>query len=75
MDVVLLALGGILALVGWVWILISAFAESILWGVGVFLLSPLALVFGILHWEDLKVPTIMYAVGLPLYILGRVLSS
>ena len=40
---------------------------------GDFLLSPLALVFGILHWEDPKSPTVHYAVGLPLDIPGRVI--
>ncbi|HJZ54941.1 MAG TPA: hypothetical protein VKE74_08270 [Gemmataceae bacterium] len=74
MILVLLVLGGLVALVGYVWILIAAFTESIPWGVGMLFISPLALVFGVLKWDELKVPTILFAAGGAVYILGRVLS-
>jgi hypothetical protein len=64
----------IMAIVGWVWVMIIAFSDSVPWGVGVFCFSPLAIVFGILHWDDANVPTILYAVGLVLSIIARVIS-
>jgi hypothetical protein len=73
MVTVLLVVGGLAALVGWVWIMISAFIESVPWGVGIFFIGPLAFVFGFLHWEELKVPTILMAVGVAAWLLGRVL--
>ena len=47
MVLMLLVVGGIATLVGWVWIMITAFSESVPWGVGIFLFSPLAFVYGI----------------------------
>jgi hypothetical protein len=61
-------------LVGWVWIMIMAFAESVPWGVVIFCFSPIALVFGILHWDEAKVPTILFAAGLALHLLGRAIG-
>lgn len=74
MDVALLMGGGFVALIGWVWILVAAVTESIPWAVGIFFISPLALVYGVLKWEELKAPTILFAGGLAAYILGRVLA-
>ena len=47
MAVLLLLMGAVTALIGYVWILIKAWTESVPWGVGVLLFSPLALVYGI----------------------------
>ena len=73
MDILLLAGGGLMALVGWIWIMITAFSESVLWGVGILLLGPLGLVYGFLRWDELKVPTILYAAGIVIYVIGRVI--
>ena len=37
---ILLLAGGLLGLVGWVWVMVSAFGESVPWGVGVLLCGP-----------------------------------
>jgi hypothetical protein len=74
MVLMLLVVGGLAALVGFVWILISAFVESVPWGVGIFFIAPLAFVFGYRHWEEAKVPTIIMGVGVLVHLLGRVLS-
>jgi hypothetical protein len=73
MDVALVLGGSLLVLIGWVWILIMGFSESILWGIGIFLLSPLAFVFGILHWNEAKIPVILMAVGTVGYVFGKVI--
>lgn len=75
MGLLCVAFGGIMALVGWVWILINAFSESVPWGVGVFCFSPLAIVYGVLKWDELKLPTILYGVGVVLSIVGRVIGT
>jgi hypothetical protein len=74
MVLMLLIVGGIATLVGWVWIMVTAFTESVPWGVGIFLFSPLAFVYGILHWDDAKIPTIMMGGGVVAYIIGLVFS-
>ena len=74
MVMMLAIVGSLMALVGWVWVMIMAFSESVPWGVGVLCVSPLAIVFGVLHWDDAKAPTILYTVGLVLSITARVIG-
>jgi hypothetical protein len=69
----LMIAGGIVLFVGWVWIMIAAFSESVPWGVGIFCIGPLALVYGIIKWDELKVPTLLYAGGGVVHVIGRLL--
>ncbi len=75
MDTAFQVIGAIIYLVGWIWLLINAFGESILWGILSFCFSPIAFVYGILHWADLKVPTIMMAAGFVLSAIGGALGA
>lgn len=75
MAVLLLLMGAVTALIGYVWILIKAWTESVPWGVGVLLFSPLALVYGILKWEETKVPVIVLAIGVTAHLMGRALTQ
>ena len=52
-DVILVA-GVVMMLIGAIQILISAFRESILWGLGCLFLPFCALIYLIVHWEDAK---------------------
>ena len=72
--ILLLFLGGIAAPVGWVWLLISAFAESVPWGVGTLLFPPIGLVFSFLTWPEYKAPTVLYVGGVVLYFLGQMIG-
>ena len=65
---------GIAFLVGWIWILLDAFAESVPWGVGILFFSPLALVYAYLNWEENRGPAAMYVGGFLAYILAQILS-
>ena len=38
-------------IVGWVWLMIAAFSESVLWGIGVFLCGPIGIVFGLMEGQ------------------------
>jgi len=74
MAVLLILMGAGAALIGYVWILVKAWTESVPWGVGVLLFSPLAFVYGVLKWEDTKVPVVVLASGMTLHLMGRALT-
>jgi hypothetical protein len=60
----LLILGGLLALVGGIWFLVESFRKSIWWGLGCLLISPVQLVFLIVHWRVAKKPFAVQMLGL-----------
>ena len=75
MGMVLIVLGYIVMAVGGIWILVLAFQDSVLWGI-LCLCVPLAsLVFVATHFEDTKKPFFIWLAGLPIYILGAVMSG
>ena len=74
MDMALTVIGSILSLVGWIWIVIAAFKDSPLWGILSFCVPIVSLVYGIMHWADLKVPTILLVVGTGLSLVGGALK-
>jgi hypothetical protein len=72
----MLAVVGVLCvLIDWVWLMIAGFVESVPWGVGIFFISPLCIVFSLFHWPEYKVPTFMYVGGFVLYILATILRA
>lgn len=58
-------------LVGFVWILFSALGDSLGWGIAILVISPLALIYGFMRWDELKVPTVLLCVGLAAQIAKR----
>lgn len=72
---ILLVLGLAISLVAGIWLLVVAFRESVWWGLGSLLLSPVALVFVILHWQQAKKPFLINLGGLALVIVGALLSQ
>ena len=74
MDLALIIVGAIVAVIGYVWLLIAAFSESIGWGLGALLCGIVALIFGIMNWAELKVPTILYISGCVLLSIGQALK-
>jgi len=71
---VLLIVGAILAVIGYVWLLIACFSESIPWGVGALFCGIVALIFGALNWAELKVPTLLYIGGVVLLSISEVVK-
>jgi hypothetical protein len=62
---ILAQLLGLVALGGYVWLVVRAFKTRIWWGFGVMLLSPVtAVIYSILHWQDAHKPFIVYAAPL-----------
>ncbi|QWP76583.1 hypothetical protein J5226_23890 [Lysobacter sp. K5869] len=72
---ILLVLGIVVSLVAGIWLLVVAFRENVWWGLGSLLLSPVALVFVILHWQQAKKPFLINLGGLALVIAGALLSQ
>lgn len=66
----LVAVGGIVMLVGGIWILVKAFQESIVWGLASLFIPIVALVFVVTHWQDAGKPFLIYLAGLAVYMVG-----
>ena len=50
--------------IGWLWITVMAFSEGeTLWGVGCLIISPLCILFGLMHFQELKIPFFMVVGG------------
>ena len=70
----LVLVGLVLVLIGALSFLFAAFRESLLWGLGVLFIPPLALVFLIVHWRVAKHGFFIKLWGLALLVLGSGLS-
>jgi hypothetical protein len=71
---ILLIAGGIIILVYGIFILVNAFKESILWGLGSLFVPFVSLIYVFMHWELNKKPFIRYLIGAVILIIGGVLS-
>lgn len=64
LTMVLLALGGLVGLAAWIWLLVVAFRVSLGWGLVIFFLSwtwiPV-IVFAVKYWDLAKRPIMLYA--------------
>ena len=67
---VLLYVGIGIFIIGGIGTLIAAFKESLLWGLGCLLFTPISLVFLVLHWQKAKNPFFLQLVGLAVVLLG-----
>jgi len=66
----LVYLGGLIAFIGGIWLLVVTFKKSILWGIGSLLLPVVGLVFVILNWDLTKKPFLVYLAGIVLLVIG-----
>lgn len=66
----LVYLGGLIAFIGGIWLLVVTFKKSILWGIGSLLLPIVGLVFVILNWDLTKKPFLVYLAGIVLLVIG-----
>jgi uncharacterized membrane protein HdeD (DUF308 family) len=74
MGMILLVVGGIVMFVGGILLLVAAFKENVLWGLGCLLVPFVSLVFLIMHWDKAKKPFFIQLIGLGITIAGVVLS-
>ena len=75
MGIALAVVGFILALIGGIIILIAAFQESVLWGLGMLLVPAVGLVFVFTHWQETKKAFLLEVVGTGLFIAGLMLGG
>lgn len=75
MGTLLVIIGLIIAIVAGIWLLIVAFQESILWGLGSILLPIITLIFVVVHWDVAKKPFLIQMVGTLLMIVGAMLGG
>lgn len=66
----ILYIGLIVTLIGGVGTLIAAFKTSVWWGLGCLLLSPVSLVFLVMHWKVAKNPFFLQLIGLVIVLIG-----
>ncbi|MBI2919832.1 MAG: hypothetical protein HYY18_01970 [Planctomycetes bacterium] len=63
-------IGLVIMLVGGIWLLIEAFKESVLWGLGCLFIPIVSLIFVILHWDKAGKPFLIQVVGAVLFAIG-----
>ncbi|OTG64682.1 hypothetical protein B9T28_10785 [Acinetobacter silvestris] len=71
----LVYLGFMVLIIGSIGFLIAAFKNSILWGLGCLLLSPVSIIFLILHWSDAKNPFFLQLIGIGIVFIGSLFIS
>lgn len=72
----LIVFAGVIAtIVGGFWMLVRAFSESILWGLGCLLLPLVSLFYLIVHWRQAKDPFFLQLLGAGVIIGGMVLGG
>lgn len=67
----LLAVALLASLVGWVWLLVTAFSEGrYIWGLLMIFIWPVVIVYGILNWREVKRPFLIYLSAIPLLLMA-----
>ncbi|MBI3854327.1 MAG: hypothetical protein HY293_01405 [Planctomycetes bacterium] len=75
MGLALLILGIVLALGGHIGIVVAAFREGALWGLGCLLVPIVGLIFVVTHWAETKKPFLFAVAGNVLWIAGAAMSG
>ncbi len=76
MEDLLIALaygGGIISLIGGLWLLIAAFQQSILWGLAVLFVPLAEFIFIIMHWDRAAWPFIVSLAGFAMSVIAVVI--
>ncbi len=74
-GLILVVLGGIVAVIGGLWFLLVAFQESVLWGVGCLFVPFVSLIFLIMYWDNAGKPFLVQLAGAVPMVLGIVLMG
>lgn len=75
MNEIILYVGLGIFIIGGIGLLIAAFRTSILWGLAVLLIAPVAILYLIVHWQDAKGPFKMQVFGFLVMLLSAYLSG
>jgi hypothetical protein len=66
--------GIVISLVGSIMVIVRAFRESVLWGLGCLLVPFVYLIFVITHWQDSKKGFLIGIAGTALFFLGSMMT-
>ena len=72
---ILLFIGVVIALIFGIQLLILAFKESVLWGLGYIFVPFVGLIFVIMFWDKTKGPFLKLLIAIPFYIIGAALMA
>ena len=75
MGTFLLVVGLIGSVVGGIWLLITAFQESVGWGLACMFLPVVSLIFVFVHWQEAKRPFLVGLAGNLILIAGAAMRS
>jgi hypothetical protein len=75
LGALLLFVGFAVAAVGGIWLIVVAFQESVLWGLGTLFIPLVGLAFVIAHWDAAKRPFLVNIGGGLLIALGAVMGG
>ena len=69
---VLMVVGGLVSLAAFIWLLVGAFRESMVWGLACLFIPFAVLVFAFKFWDEAKMPFLGYLAGSILLVVGGV---
>ena len=75
LAMLLMVAGLIGVFVGWIWFLVVAFQESILWGLGCLIFPIFSLVFVVMHWDKANRPFLLQLASVVPMFAGIFLSG
>ena len=75
LSLVIVIIGGLVAVVGGILFLVAAFQESILWGLGVVFVPFVALIFLIMHSDRALAPFLVQLGGAGLVVVGALIGG
>jgi hypothetical protein len=75
LGMILMFVGLAVSAVGGIWLIVVAFQESVLWGLGSIFVPFVGLIFVIMHWNVAKKPFLINIGGALLMVLGVVLGG
>jgi hypothetical protein len=67
--------GILIALICDIWIVVLAFQESVLWGLGCLFLPVVGIVFAIMYWDTAHKPFLISLGGAALAFVGALISG
>jgi len=70
----LFVVGLLVAIAGWLMVVVAAFRESVGWGVGTLLIPLVALIFVITHWQDARRGFLTQVGGTAIFLFGALIT-
>ena len=72
---ILAYIGIFIVIIGGIGLLIAAFKTSIIWGLACLLVSPVSIIYLILHWSEAKNPFFLQLAGLVIILLSGFIGA